>query len=67
MFLNPGRNQSKSFKNAVTVSQPNARQQVMTIRIDVTCHDRCGTFKNVRLSMTMNAEHKSQLAAFHRQ
>ena len=67
MFLNPGRDQSKSFKNAVTVSQPNARQQVLTIRIDVTCHDRCGTLKNVRFSMAMNAEHKSQLAAFHRQ
>ena len=66
-FLNPGRDQPMSFKNAVTVSQPNARQQVMTIRIDVTYHDRCGTLKNVRFSMAMNAEHKSQLAAFHRQ
>ena len=62
--LNPGRDQSKSFKNEVTVSKPNA---VMTIRIDVTYHDRCGTLKNVRFSMTMNAEHMSQLASFHRQ
>ena len=35
--------------------------------MDVSCHSRCGTLKNPHCSMAMSAEHRSKLAALHRQ